>query len=310
MNTKEWLHKKLPLTALILALTFFVLSMTGNNSGDDTEDVAAKAARRLKDRIEILDSHIRTALDAEKDKIALLDGIPEDMVIYRYVNDSLQFWSNQFTILNDDIASRHVFQMLTDRKSRIVSFLTDAEEDFTYMNLGPKWYLVKLVQEEVDVKVIAGLEIKNTLIDDIRRNENGINPKLGIPGKYSVLPLNHTGGSTVEIDGQPLFKIIQDTSQAIPFFDNSLLRWVSLLLLAIAIVMFLAGHRTIKVYAVVVFTLTVLCAVSYIWGIQMTGATDLFSPTVYADGQGLSSLMVPLVAFSAHSLMVFLALSA
>ena len=290
MKTKEWLHKKLPLIALILALTFFVLSMTGNNSGDDTDEVASKAARRLEDRIEILDGHIRTIMDADKHEMVLLDDIPEDMVVYRYVNDSLQSWNNQFTILNDDIASRHVFQMLTDRKSRIVSFLTDADEDFTYMNLGPKWYLVKQVQEEVDVKVIAGLEIKNTLIDDIRRNENGVNPKLGIPGKYSVFPLNHTGGSAVEIDGQPLFKIIQDTSQAIPFFDNSLLRWVSVLLLAIAIVMFLAGHRTIKVYSVVIFTLTVLCAVSYVWGIQMTGTTELFSPTVYADGQLFFSL--------------------
>ena len=52
MKTKEWLHKKLPLTALILALTFFVLSMTGNNSGDDTDEVASKAARRLEDRID------------------------------------------------------------------------------------------------------------------------------------------------------------------------------------------------------------------------------------------------------------------
>ena len=188
-----------------------------------------------------------------------------------------------------------MFQTLTDRKSRIVSFLSDAREDFKYMNLGPKWYLVKSVSDGPDEKVIAGLEIKNTLLDDLRRNENGVNPRLGISGKYSVLPLNHSGGSAVEIHGQPLFKIICDSSQSLPFIDNSMLRWISLILFAIAIVLFLAGHRTIKTYAVVTVTLTILFAVSYVWGIQMTGSSELFSPTIYADGPlffSLGSLML------------------
>ena len=295
MDTKEWLHKRLPLTALVLALTLFVLSMSGNNPGGDTEEIAYKSARRIEDRVEILDSYISKALDTDRKEQILLEGLPEDMVIYRYVNDSLQSWSNQFSILNDDISSRHVFQTLTDRKSRIVSFLSDAREDFKYMNLGPKWYLVKSVSDGPDEKVIAGLEIKNTLLDDLRRNENGVNPRLGISGKYSVLPLNHSGGSAVEIHGQPLFKIICDSSQSLPFIDNSMLRWISLILFAIAIVLFLAGHRTIKTYAVVTVTLTILFAVSYVWGIQMTGSSELFSPTIYADGPlffSLGSLML------------------
>ena len=139
-------------------------------------------------------------------------------------------------------------------------------------------------------KVIAGLEIKNTLIDDARRNENGVNPHLKLPGKYSVLPLTHSGGSAVEIDGKPLFKILYDGSQATPFFDNSMLRWVAVILFAFAIVMFLAGHRTLKVFAAATIILTLLFLMSYVWGIQMNGSVELFSPIIYADGPVLFSL--------------------
>lgn len=290
MNTKEWLHKRLPLTALILALVFFVLSMAGNNAGSDTDKVARDMAERIEDRLEILDRYVHTALETDRKELILPEGLPEDMVIYRYINDSLQSWSNQFSIINDDISSRLVFQRLTDRRGQIISPLTEVTEDISYLNLGPKWYLVKYVTGSGNQKVIAGLEIKNTLIDDARRNENGVNPLLKLSGRYSVLPLTNSGGSALEIDGKPLFKILYDSSQATPFFDNSMLRWIAVILFAVAIVMFLAGHRTLKVYAVVASTLTLLFLMSYIWGLQMSGSSELFSPTVYADGPVFFSL--------------------
>ena len=290
MNTREWLHKRLPLTALVLALILFVLSMASNNAGSDTDKVARDTAARIEKRMAILDNYIQQALETDRTELILSEGMPDDMVIYRYINDSLQSWSNQFSIINDDISSLVVFQRLTDRRSQLVSPLTDATEEISYLNLGPKWYLVKTVHGSGNQKIIAGLEIKNTLIDDARRNENGVNPHLKLSGKYSVLPLTNSGGSALEIDGKPLFKILYDSSQATPFFDNSLLRWVAVILFAIATVMFLAGHRSLKVYSVVYSTLTLLFLMSYIWGIQMNGSTELFSPTMYADGPVFSSL--------------------
>ena len=284
MNTKEWLHRRLPLLALLLSLVLFVLSMAGGNSDGDTESIAGKTARRIVRRTEILDRHIDQVRETGKEGMMISGKLPEDMVIYRYVNDTLQSWHNQFSILNDDISSRMVFQTLADRKSRIVSYLNDVKSHFSYMNLGPKWYLVKSVMTEDNVRIIAGIEIKNTLIEDVRRNDNGVNPRLRLSGKYSVLPLQYSGGSAVEIDGVPLFKIIYDSTKATPFFDNSMLRWVAIILLALAIVMFLAGHRIFKVYGVAIASLTVLFIMSYIWGVQLNGVTGLFSPTVYADG--------------------------
>ncbi len=290
MNTKEWLHKRLPFTALILALVLFVLSLASNNAGSNTDKVASETAARIEKRLVDLDRNIEAALETDRKELILPDGLPEDMVIYRYINDSLQSWSNQFSIINDNISSLLVFQRLTDRRSQIVSPLADVTDEISYLNLGPKWYLVKSVTGTGGQKVIAGLEIKNTLIDDARRNENGVNPHLKIPGKYSVIPLTNSGGSAVIIDGKPLFKILYDGSQAAPFFDNSMLRWVAVILFAFAIVMFLAGHRTLKVFAAVTATLTLLFIMSYFWGVQMNGSVEMFSPIIYADGPIFFSL--------------------
>lgn len=304
MNTKEWLHKILPFTALILALVLFVLSLAGNNAGSNTDKVALETADRIQKRLSSLEENIEAALETDRKELILPEGLPEDMVIYRYINDSLQSWSNQFSIINDNISSLLVFQRLTDRRSQIVSPLADVTDEISYLNLGPKWYLVKSVTGPGGQKIIAGLEIKNTLIDDARRNENGVNPHLKLSGKYSVIPLTHSGGSAVEIDGKPLFKILYDGSQATPFFDNSMLRWVAVILFAFAIVLFLAGQRTLKVFAVVASTLTLLLVLAYLWGTQMNGSAELFSPIIYADGPVLSSLGSLLMLNSYITLMI------
>ena len=290
MRTKKWLHKRLPLLALLLALLLFVLSMASNDAGSDTDKTADNAAERIERRLEILDGYIIMAQETDRSELILPEGLPEDMVIYRYINDSLQSWSNQFSIINDDISSRLVFHRLTDRNSVLTSPLSEAGEDITYLNIGPKWYLVKAVSSPDNQKIIAGLEIKNTLIDDARKNENGVNPHLRLSRKYSVQPLSNSGGSAVVIDGTPQFKILYDASQATPFFDNSMLRWMAILLLTVAIILFFAGHRSLKVYGTVTVTLTLLFLMALIWGMQMSGASELFSPTIYADGPLFFSL--------------------
>ncbi len=278
------------MTALVLALVLFVLSMAGSDPGSDTSRDAKEVAAHIEDRLEILDRYIAQIEGTDEEDLKLLHDLPEDMVIYRYVNDSLRSWNNQFSTLNDDISSRLLFYRLTDRRARLTSPLTEVTEDISYMNIGPKWYLIKLVNSDESQKIIAGLEIKNTLIGDARRNENGVNPKLKLSRKYSILPLTHSGGEAVEIAGKPLFKIINYNNQGTPFFDNSMLRWLSVFFFVVAIIMFAAGHRTLKVYTAAVATLTLLFFMAYIWAVQMDGSSELFSPTVYADGPVFFSL--------------------
>jgi hypothetical protein len=74
------------------------------------------------------------------------------------------------------------------------------------------------------------------------------------------------------------------------FFDNSLLRWTALVLLAVATMLFLYGHRSVKVYVPVAGSLTAPVVVAFAWGMQMSNSYDLFSPTLYADGPVMFSL--------------------
>ena len=289
MFSRKLTYKKIPLLLFLLAVVFFVMSMTGNNIDNDTQDIAEKTERRIIKRIGILNEHIEEVLNSTPSENSSLK-IPDDMVIYKYVNDSLTAWVNQFPIINDDISTRLVIQRLTNFRTRLTSPLTRAKEDFSYINLGPKWYIIKEVKGQNNDKVVAGLEIKNTLIDDLRTSENGVNPRFKLPGRFSIQPINHSGGTEITIDGNPMFKVICDMSSALTFFNNSLLRWTALLLLVIAMVLFLGIHRTIKTYIVVVVTLSVLCFMAYLWGTQMTDTLTLFSPSTYADGTFFFSL--------------------
>ena len=273
---------------MILSVVFFIMSMIGNNVGDDTDNLARKVEKRAARRIEILDDFIAQIGESTADHQPN-PGLPEDMVIYRYVNDSLVSWVNQFPIINDDISTRMMIQRLTNFRVRLVSPLTQAGNGFSYMNLGPKWYIIKEVNGRNNDKIIAGLEIKNTLIDDHHKTENGVNPRLRLPGRFSIQPINHSGGSEVLIEGIPMFKVICDSSSAMIFFDNSLLRWTALVLLGVAMVMFLGVNRTIRTYILTVITLTILSLMAYFWGTQM-GRSTLFSPSSYANGSFLFSL--------------------
>ena len=280
----------LALGAFFLSLTMFALSMVGGSSIGQTERAAKHVRTRIENRIDILEEYTGLALASDSEESSCLADLPEDMVVYKYVNDSLKAWSNQFSVLNDDISNKMVLGRLTNLKNRIISPLNEVTDEYSYINLGPKWYIVKAVEGEGGKKVISGIEIKNTLIDDIRRNDNGVNPYLKLSGRYSVYPLNFSGGTAVNIHGKPMFKILGDTVAGASFLDNSILKWLGLILFVAAALLFLRSHRTIMVYLSVTAILSALLLISYVWAIYMGSHTDLFSATTYADGQIFFSL--------------------
>lgn len=288
MRNNIFITRRLPLIILFLAFALFMLSMVGNSGEIESSEIAERTTVRLEKRLAKLESYAYAALERHDD--GCLEGLPEDMVIYMYQNDSLKFWSNQFPIINDDISHRLTVQRLTSYSNRLSSPLTDVTEDISYMNLGPKWYAIKLIPGDGNTKIIAAVEVKNNLIEEISSTDNGTNPYLKIGGRYTVAPITTSIGSPVIIDGIPLFKVHFDTDQTSYFFDNSLLRWTALLLLAIATMLFLFGHRSFKVFIMTLASLTALTIVAFFWEIQMSTSIELFSPTLYADGQILFSL--------------------
>ena len=290
MFSRNLTYKKIPLLLFLLAAVLFIMSLSGNNLSHDTEKIAKKTEKRIEKRIEILDRHIVDVINTPSGSLSLLQ-IPEDLVIYKYVNDTLSTWVNQFPIVNDDISTRMMVQRLTNFRVRLISPLIQAKDDeFSYVNLGPKWYIIKKVQSAENETIIAGIEIKNTLIEDLITTENGVNPKFRLPGRFSIRPINYSGGSEVTIHGVPMFKVNCDTGSALVFIDNSILRWAALALFELALIMSLSINRTIKTYIIVVITLTVLSFIAYLWGIQMRDSLSIFSPNTYADGTIFTSL--------------------
>ena len=283
MDRSIFTYRRLALMGLILAMALFVISMTGTGSSDGTENAARSVSRRVDRRLELLDKYINITLQSVEEGSKVLPRIPEDMVIYLYVNDSLMSWNNQFPILNDNISTKPVFQRLMPPNNRITSPLTDVTEELEYMNLGSKWYLVKVVNGTLNNTVIAGLEIKNTLTDNFGKNDNGASEKLNIPNRYSIFPLSASGGSTVSVDNTPLFKIRCDSPSEYRYIDYSILRWFAMLLFAAAMVVFMTGHRTFKAYLIILPTLTILFIASYMWALRMTGLYPIFSPSIFAD---------------------------
>ena len=82
MFSRKLTYKKIPLLLFLLAVVFFVMSMTGSNAGDDTEDAAAKTEKKVIQRIDLLESHVAQVAETPSDTKFLMQ-IPDDMVIYR-----------------------------------------------------------------------------------------------------------------------------------------------------------------------------------------------------------------------------------
>lgn len=288
MTTRDLIYNKIPVAGLLMALVLFLASLTNNVSIRRTESVVSKTTARLEKRIRVLDRHIENIISTDPSELNMPEQIPEDMVIYRYVNDSLSSWSNQFPLINDDISSKMVFQRLTPTNNRVTSPLARISEKLSFVNLGPKWFVIKAVNGDYNDRIIAGIEIKNSLIDDISAKENGVNPVFKLNKSYEVYSLSETGGYTVSIDGTPLFKILLNSTKASVFFNNSILKWCALILAIISLMLYLSGRRTFRAYFTVITTIIVLSIISYFWGLQMNGTHEIFSPRIFADDRFFS----------------------
>ena len=189
MRFKFWTHKGLAAGCLAISVLLFLLSMLGIFSNRHTDTIAQRTGRIIESRLEKLDGFIRQTENPDGERMLQIQGLPDDMVIYRYVNDSLKSWCNQFSVINDDISARLEIQKLTSQKNRIVSPLSNVTEELSFMNTGPKWYLIKSIENPNGEKIIAGLEVQNTLMIDLNRSENGVNPNLRLSDRFTILPL-------------------------------------------------------------------------------------------------------------------------
>ena len=285
MNKRKLIRQSLAIAFLAAAVVTYVISALVGTGRSDVNSAAEEMSRKVELRMDQLDGYIQQALEGDHTSWLDLQGLPEDMVVYRYVDDSLQSWINQFPLRNDDIHLRTLVQRLGDARSTVTSPLEDASAQVGFMNYGPKWYLVKAVEGN-DCKVIGGLEIVNELSTG---SPSGVNRHFRVNERYSVRPLSAGVGAPVSVDGIPLF-LLTDETLAAPSGNHSALLWVAVALLMTGLLLLLQVHPTIPWLLATATCQSAVLIWLYISGPHLFQNTQLFSPLLYADGPFLYSL--------------------
>ena len=270
---------------IAVALVLLAASLLSGQSHPDTASAAKELGTRVEKRVNLLEEYVNQALTSSPDAPFRLENLPEDMVLYRYREDTLQSWNHQFPIRNDDIRSRTVVQRLGDARGNTVSPLSALTSTLNYVNYGPKWFLAKSVREG-EITVIAGLEVANELNAG---SFNGVNPRFRLGDRYSVYPLTGSIGVPVVVNGAPVFKVTAEAAQN-PERHDPLLFWISVLLLLGGTLLLLSVRPTIPLGGVVMAVQTAFIAGLYLYGQKLGQASQLFSPLLYADGAFFYSL--------------------
>ena len=266
------------------AVIVYIISALVGTGRSDVTSAAQEMSRKVEVRMHLLDSYIEQALQGDPTTWMDLQGLPEDMVVYRYFDDSLQSWANQFPLRNDDIHLRTLVQRLGDTRSSLASPLWEASAQPSFVNYGPKWYLVKAIEGD-NCKVVAGLEIVN----ELSTAQSGVNRHFRVNERYSVRPLSAGVGAPVCVNGEPLF-LLTDETLAEPSGTHSALLWLAIGLLFAGLILLLSVHPTLPWLVGVMLCQIAVLGWLYLNGPHLFLNTQLFSPLLYADGPLLYSL--------------------
>lgn len=267
--------------ALILVSALMLLSgiLSGSHHNSSAERAAARVERTLNRRMTILQSYMQTALEQDNSEWLSIDDLPEDMVVYKYVDDTLRSWNHQFTLFNDDIVDRMRVQVLASMHAGIMAPLADVGSEPSFVQMGSKWYMVCSLGEGHS-RIIGGLIV----LDDINGvASNGVNKKLALEGNFKIQTLDSTNGVPVYLNGRPMFKVYCDvTVDSVQ--TNMALFWIALICLLTALILNLKVHNTLRSYALTCLAVLFSIASLYIAGKYITSDQKIFSPLLYADG--------------------------
>ncbi|MBR4734893.1 MAG: GHKL domain-containing protein [Bacteroidales bacterium] len=285
MNKPRLIRQSVAFVIMAASAIIFTASLLTGTGTEDPEAAAADFGKKTGARVKILDKYIEKALNGDPRTWMELDGLPEDMVVYRYVEDTLQSWAGQFPLRNDDIRAQQLSSRLSDARSNVTSPLASATSQLSFVNHGPKWYLEKAVEGD-GCKVIAGLEIVNQLRPG---SLTGVNPRLRKDDHYGVSPLSSSSGTAVSVGGVPLFKLTSDTAQGYSKRHSALI-WLAMFLFMGALIVFLSARPTPLCLLGTVAIQTGIFIWMFIYGRGLDQVSQIFSPLLYADGPFLYSL--------------------
>lgn len=268
----------------LASVVMMILAIAQSHGSGNMEKMASSMSRSLDRRVHLLDTYMQRALESNPTEWLDLGDVPEDLVVYRYCDDTLQSWANEFPLANDNIKTQVYVPVLANPRAYIVSPLADIGDTVEYVNMGYRWYLVKSVTSG-KCRVFGGVEVMKEYGSQVDPN-----PVLHMKSGYAISPIAGGEGVAVYVEGTPVFQLSYESSAASRYQRNSFMMWGALGLLLLAGFAFLMGRHSMRRMVITLVVLVAAMSSFYFWGRSLQTQFTIFSPLLYADGDVLYSL--------------------
>ena len=287
---KNYILKNHTSTVWILAVLFLALSYV-NTPYSSPARKAVQVEKKLHKREKLLQDYVDLAFSTPSDRWLSFEDFPEDMVLYKYVADTLQSWANLFPISNDEVDFTPTWYRIHDLKNRNLfntplAFLKDSVQ---YVNLGYSWYIVKTYRKE-NVKIICGIEIIKQYHSENAVLKNTYNRHIGLDSKYTTVPTYIDDSNVVHtLDGNASFSII-NVEPLSKTEKATGLRWLALLFAIIALFLYQNRNNCLRSLWMTTGGLAILQLSSYLMLRSVPEGIEVLSPILYADSYLFDSL--------------------
>jgi len=282
-NFKKYLA---PFLCAVVGVLFLGAAVMVRYALKNTDKVAEGTSSLLESRLKEVETLMDQAMAPDTTGWLQLRHVPEDVVIYRYMYDTLQSWKNQFIIMNDAIqVPLFIMQRMSRPEYGITAPLSTIGEEWGAVNLGPKWYVAKRKGDGI-CDVIAALEVCSVGAEG---EITDINKTLHVPSSYTLRPLAGNVGTEISAYEKPQFQLVDSAQDNTHLFENSSLRWIGLAFLVLALLLLLYKKRSLSIYIFTSVSFLVFFFLARYWGGQMVETSNIFSPSVYAGGAVWSS---------------------
>lgn len=286
----SFLHKHLITTVWVAAALFLVLSFIHIPEASPAKK-AQQIEKKLHKRERILQSYVDKAMETSPEQWLEFERFPDDMVLYKYVADTLQSWANQFPISNDEVDVAPTWYRIHDLKNRSLfnTPLAFLEDSVQYVNLGPSWYIVKTFKKG-EVKIIGGIEIIRLYDKENSILKNTANKHIGLDNNYTTVAPYIDNSSVIHtLDGNAAFSIISKHPLSKKERATGL-QWISILLAIAALYIYQYRHNRLSSMWLTIGGLFVIQICSYFILKNIPAGGVLFSPILYADSFLFDSL--------------------
>lgn len=282
-SIKEILSRKTTLL-WIIALLLTLASFMEFSSAASLDREVSRLENLIHKRQAILESYVLKTLDMPSNEFVTFNDFPEDMVIYRYFNDTVQSWINQLPIASDEIEFFPFGYRINHLSSRVVTntplaYLSLVEQ---YVNLGSAWYVVNVYTKE-NQTIIAALLIQTDYPTENSVLNNKINPNFSLAKKLTIVPVTYDESYIVHgKDGGVLFSVLKMLPSKMGE-TGIILRWFAILFVVIALFWALQKNRKIANFFAIVVGLIIVRFVALYQAKELQGELEIFSPSLYAD---------------------------